>query len=379
MTRLSIFCIFCLSLFIPPQGLSGQDMYVANLISTSKADLSATSSTAILWRGFQHQWTYNHRLNRVGSYVQMNNGMPLVAHTSATGFGPDSTYFTTNYTLLDSRDVTFLEGKVSVDLKGKEGSVLNRTHTVTLDLLPGYQSSNEIVLLNGFDIIATEGSDKVQLLKVNIGDPYTDESGLNFDVRVSMVVDCQSMECAKFNQTSDYKLDIYYLLVRGDDSFHCSTKEFSESYSWDKKIDPDNPPELKMIRGTTDHRFNSHALGVRSIELLLDKAHWFVEWNKCLNPLEQKMENGTCYFTLDMLFKEWEPGMKRNSAVPKRSKFSFKKRGWVAMDMEVVLMQFQNTDVTHSDFSGSMYWEGKNLRALGEQGSIVRTFIDKTR
>src|ERR1019366_7252669 len=79
---------------------------------------------AYIWRGFQHQWTYNHRCNRLGDYVQLNSGTPVSVHTSGTGSGSDSTYYKSYYTYVASPDVVFKEGEVNIKIKAKENHLV---------------------------------------------------------------------------------------------------------------------------------------------------------------------------------------------------------------------------------------------------------------
>ncbi|HKJ69905.1 MAG TPA: hypothetical protein VKA68_18260 [bacterium] len=65
-----------------------------------------TGAVAI-WQGFEHHWTYNHRLNRFGDYVYTvsrtdNLNEAFVTHTGATGLGRDTGTSVTNYSLLSS-------------------------------------------------------------------------------------------------------------------------------------------------------------------------------------------------------------------------------------------------------------------------------------
>lgn len=49
-----------------------------------------TENTAVVWRGFEHSWSYNHRINRIGNYVKMVSNDPYGYHASASGLGSDT-------------------------------------------------------------------------------------------------------------------------------------------------------------------------------------------------------------------------------------------------------------------------------------------------
>src|SRR5690242_9683856 len=88
---------------------------------------------AFIWRGFSHQWTYNHRCNRIGDYVVYNNNKPITAHTSATGKGADSTYFTSYYSFVASQNVAFKEGKVTIQVNSKEKRLVEGNIDVSVE------------------------------------------------------------------------------------------------------------------------------------------------------------------------------------------------------------------------------------------------------
>ena len=55
-------------------------------------------SRMAVWRGFVHEWTYNHRLNRMGSRNWIHdaegnhNDQMITEYAAASGTGTDSTY-----------------------------------------------------------------------------------------------------------------------------------------------------------------------------------------------------------------------------------------------------------------------------------------------
>src|SRR5262249_49181983 len=137
----------------------------------SNAQTLQPYNQAVIWNGFSHRWTYNHRCNRIGDYVKFNDGQPETAHTSATKLGQHSTYYDSYYSLVSSPDVVFKEGEISIQLHGKERKMLEKTVTVVMDAdewLKGKE--NYITLVNGFDLHSEKGSDKIQLFRLSVED-----------------------------------------------------------------------------------------------------------------------------------------------------------------------------------------------------------------
>jgi len=91
----------------------------------SKAQDLPHYNKALIWRGFEHKWTYNHRINRIGSSVSLNEkGEGFCIHYSATGLGSDSTFATTHYTYVESPNVFFKETEIKILVNGHEGDLL---------------------------------------------------------------------------------------------------------------------------------------------------------------------------------------------------------------------------------------------------------------
>src|SRR3712207_798464 len=67
---------------------------------------------AVLWQGFHHGWTYNHRLNRIGDWIVQTPSTDgeldaRVKHSAASGSGEDEAAWKSFYTVLQSGTVRF--------------------------------------------------------------------------------------------------------------------------------------------------------------------------------------------------------------------------------------------------------------------------------
>lgn len=128
----------------------------------AKAQLP-TYNSAIIWRGFEHKWTYNHRCNRIGDYVVYNHGKPQTTHVSATGLGADSTYFTSAYTKITSPNLFFKEGKTTLKIETTEKQLSEGEILVTIPCDDWLQNKDRYVTtLNGFDLHSEQAADKIQ-------------------------------------------------------------------------------------------------------------------------------------------------------------------------------------------------------------------------
>ena len=359
-------------------------LFFCTLILLFNHDISVlsaqdTNDTTIIWRGFEHSWTYNHRINRLGNYVDFKDNEMVSCHASASGLGADSTHFTAHYSILESPSVGFHAGSTAIKLYGKEKQLLTKRIEISVPATKALKDKEQyITLLNGFDLRAVDRADKIQMLRFSIENaeyaPAINE--IRFYLNVSLVVNCQSFECSRFNQHSTYDLKLYYLILAGDKKeLKATPKTMTKNYPWGRKDEYYHTPEKHYVIGEKDEPFETAALGIKSMALTLNSAHWTVQYNNNVTPLSYDDKTARMDFSLDLFFKEWQQGMKNHSARPGLSKFSSKKKGWGVLDMGILLLQFRDAKITHKKHSGSLYWPGNNATSSDPDSESKRELI----
>ena len=76
--------------------------------------LSQENDSIYLWQGFKHEWTYNHRINRIGNFLSEDK--KEIIYTSASGLGADSTYYTSKYNLITDSGINPYYGKTRFEI-----------------------------------------------------------------------------------------------------------------------------------------------------------------------------------------------------------------------------------------------------------------------
>lgn len=338
-------------------------------------NIEPTIHQTAIWRGFEHSWTYNHRINRIGDYVETTPNGIKTCHTSASGLGADSTFFTSHYSFVESPDVGFKSGMVQVKLYGKEKQLLTKRLEVSIPAPEGMKYKEQyITLLNGFDLVAVDRADKIQLLRLSVEDaeyaPAINE--IRFQLKVALVVNCQSLECSRFNQKTTYNLKVYYLIVAADhEHVHASTKTLTKDYPWGRKNEFNHTLTKHYLLGRKDQGYQEAVFGLKSMALTLDAAHWTLQYHNNVVPLNYDVNESKAQFALDLFFKEWQQGMKTHSAKPNHSQFSSKKKGWCVLDTTVALLEFKSAKVKHSKRKGALYWEGLNATSSSPKAMSV--------
>ena len=159
--------------------------------------------SATLWQGFHHTWEYNHRLNRIGSYVRpgSENGREtdLVGHTAASGTGGDVAHFSEYVTPVEASGVSFQAGAGETTLECPRA--VTTPFRIRLDdlTLPPHLVNRETytVLLNGFDLCAQRHADKLIALDLEVTDPtvYAEGTKMRFNILGELCFDCRTAEC----------------------------------------------------------------------------------------------------------------------------------------------------------------------------------------
>lgn len=163
------------------------------------------SRSAVIWQGFQHDWTYNHRLNRFGSYVLQAEALPdtdrpVAVHTAASGTGGDSADFSEYVTWVqDAKGVAFQAGVAETVVECQRGDPEPFVIRIdNLDLAPELQHRDTLtVVINGFDVIATEHAEKLMTMDVEVSEPVAiaDGTRVRFQIFGGLCFDCRSPEC----------------------------------------------------------------------------------------------------------------------------------------------------------------------------------------
>jgi len=326
----------------------------------SRASVAGEVATdaAVIWRGFDQKWTLaNHRLNRLGDYIGGINysGSSCSAnlvHAAASGLAGDIARYTTYYTEISAVGVGFQPGNRALTLSGSEGAPISLEAPVSVSADANMKGRGRYtVLLNGFDLCASESADKIQHLRIALTNPTYDQDSdtLNFKIVVQLTANCTSIECPAKDRV-DYNMRIYYLIIGGEEEmFYKVSREFSRHYSWDKEneIHLRDLNEEHSLQGEPGHPVG--VFGFRSLEFDLDRDHWMFEWASYVQPISYSQQSGKGEFNLALMFKQWTTGMMAGAQ---------KRSGSATVSARVILLQFKNAERRNTSYSGSVEWAG---------------------
>lgn len=293
-----------------------------------------------VWQGFDASWTYNHRLNRLGSYIYQDS----ICNAAATGLGKDSGFFNTHYRLIDNDDLIFNELHFYKRIEAKEGELVH----LNLDTVIPVSFHLSVFYLNGFDFIANNDADKIQLIDIAVKIVKGDNDSTHLKLQASFIFNCQSIECDWMNNDVDYDLHFYIGGITFLNTAYISyvkSEPIDQQVSWDRKRGAttySNPITTENINFLTGFKFS------------LNKAHWYSGMSCNIQPNIEVM-----------LFEQYKLKMKKNAYYKPHANFSKKSKGNGQYWMQVInVTRPLDIKSKHYEYKTSIIWKGNNKSAF---------------
>ena len=251
-------------------------------------------------------------------------------------------------------------GQLEVPLENKEGQRATIKRKLTIPLQSNMQQKDQIVaVLNGFDLMAEDGADKLKMLNIDISDPVYNEtrSEVSLTIEVGFIADCSSLECNRFRQEYNYSIKVHYLLIAGNkNEFFGTEKSFLKSYEWDKHDTFEDGLVDETVIGYPGFKYAT--IGFKSLMINMDRDHWLVDWHTSIHPQWYDKNSGKLDFSLDLFLKQWKKP--RESPFRLQSRFSKRKDGWAYLGGSVMLLQFKDACLENKSRFGKVQWKGRN-------------------
>ncbi|MCS6905048.1 MAG: hypothetical protein RML72_06145 [Bacteroidia bacterium] len=347
--------------------------FYAETFSSFKEVLAQTSKSvdyenvAILWRGFRHSWQYNHRLHRLGDMPQTIKCDPsgcnaTFLHTGSAASEQDVAEFQSYYSILFSNKVQFIQGQDSLILTGKEGEICRAEKTIRVPLpasLPFQEKYS--VILNGFDLIAMDEAENMQIFSIEVSDAFIAENSLEFIATGALQAECTGGGCKFSNTITQYLLRFNYILLIGGNSYSATTAILNRNVYWDTKHMPEPEIPRQSIKGDTLRSYPQAVPAFQKIEFKLDRPHFFVALHAALHP--ENYQKGSLTLRPDLFFFQWEEEMKK--------KKGRKKSGVLQITVQIVLLQFEEACIKHEDWSGYYSWRQLKAPATDEAATYT--------
>jgi len=320
-----------------------------------------------VWQGFEHHWTYNHRLNRLGDYVRTtdepSSGFRVFdTHTAATGIGDDEGTYQSYYAFLSVMGIHAVQKQVSFHFRNRRGRVTRQTEQVSIPWDEAPYEPRMIAFVNGYDLVANQSAFKLQTLQISVSKPRYDAGSEQITCQVSATLNmqCRSLECKKFEPNYNYTLRVEVLVLMSGPVMHSVEEHYQNIYDWDRKAEPPIYPVRDTLTGAGNGVYPNAILGFRSLSILLNREHWFIDIASDIYPGRYDPNTGSYDFDLNLLFKAWKKGMRRHAADRLDSQFSFREKGSAVLLATVIMVQLPEGCVIEREVPGRIIWRGKS-------------------
>jgi hypothetical protein len=338
---------------------------------------------AVLWQGFTHRWTYNHRWQWFADYVHGFKDPPGRTltyrhfHGAAGRQGADQAGFTSHYAAVFFNDVRAQTGQATFQLTGRLNQVLERARTVRLQANKHLRGREQYtVALNGFELKARGAAWELQMLQLQTGTAGYDyqDSSLTFSLNANMMFGCKPLLCGLFRQAVDYQLTVHYIILGGKaEAFSALTASLKRSDYWDTKLENPSAPNRYDVTADTSQIYKIGAVGIKGFRMLFDQPQRYLGWELYL--LNQRYEPYTGTFTLqpNFHFEQWQDNMREASPAPWYGFWAPRRDGAVEFQVEALLLQFREGCLRPKQDAGQIKWPGGGRRNSWPAASTYTT------
>ncbi len=284
------------------------------------------ADSTVIWQGFFHEWTHNHRWNRFGHGVRLQDGLWQRFHAAASGSSPDEAEVVGEAAVVTTPSLAVQVLEVETLERVYDGETetwrsIDLTGTLALPredqdrLVRRLRGETPVAWLNGFDLAATDGGNagKPVMFALSLDDVRAEGGDLFVDYTLSLALDCTTPECILF---VDPAVDVTYRVwfgvslgwSEGGAPVH---QDVEVAYDWDA---PPGIPSLGLGLGT-----NEDAVPVEPFDIPIPSpsSFWAIDalslqlshWNEAATTDEQHMLGWSSRITGDaaeLMFSNWD-------------------------------------------------------------------------
>lgn len=310
-----------------------------------------------IWQGFDQNWKYNHRVARLGDWIEEQNGEMWHHHSAASGTGGDRATYSSTVSVLHGSALQGRSQFLEVDLIGHEGETIREEMALDCHLDSALGQEQEVAVLSGFEIEALAAADKLEILEISIGNGESDRPPL----RVEMRANCDSAECRRRDNSVQYRLRVHVLCLgtEADWAIHNTTMERDQA--WSRRQGQGQRDDVVTLQGTSGDQYPTAIVGWQGFRLELNSSMHMLAWESQFELGEYSAESGEQQMTIGLGFSQWKRGMKWPH-IP-MSWFAFRESGSAKWQADVVLLQLATGRVETVNPKGELKWPGRNQAA----------------
>ena len=369
---------------------------------TEPLQIQGDEDLFVAWQGFTHAWTHNHRWNRFGNWVEAREcDSPRcwgLVHAAASGTSEDTAAFSAHYTEVGLPGAGFHQidspHVISDLLGGLDPWTHVVTETVSLADLPAEQAArlrdrtDYVAWFNGWDLVSVEGERAAKPIDfaMEVTDPTydPDSDSLQITWRAFLRMGCSTPECRPEDVAFTYRLTPRIAMLGYDDEVTVYGPQRTEhTYEWDASAHAlghgDNPDATELEPAPVQGSFDVAQPSADHVPVLtrvyMHLFHWkdidyvdmhMVEWRSTLQ--NQGRDGSTINYEVDLLFKQWVPGMARFQG------FAYPDVGAATMRSDLKLLELPGaTRVVEGTWDGAHTWPAGDRSADSDE-AITRSW-----
>jgi len=290
-----------------------------------------------VWQGFEMNWTYNHRLNRLGSFVSDDS----VYNTASAGTSIDSGWFSTHYLLVPEAGLQFQQLKISQRVEARENEIIR----IQIDTVVPVSFHHSVFFLNGFDISANNDADQLQLIKFGVKMLKGNYDSTWLRINMELNFNCPGLSCDWLNNQIDYDVSLYvggvYFANRDYISF-VKGEILTATESWTRKK---NTVQNKIFGNNKNVQF------ITDFELSLNKSHLYSGMQVFIDSNNVSV----------MRFEQYKDRMKKNAYYKPHGNFSVRSPGSVKYGLAGISLSYPVLQIQqHKEFKGNIIWKSND-------------------
>jgi hypothetical protein len=338
---------------------------------------------AVVWQGFEQAWSYNHRINRQGSWVaQAACATPSTpceaesAHAAASGFGADTAVYTARRSVVRADEVAFFWGSDTRRIDSSMGAeALSGRYTASFEKPDKKTIRNRCryeVVLNGFDLISNNAADKPGSFDLWVEDARWDPSEKSLEVSwgAALALACSSPECFLNGgpDSVDYSITAHFLVMAHDgEALGARRKRVSDYSGWEAPpsqfgggSNPDALPLEPAAIAWSAEGLEADLVAIRALSVSMESTGeqssfegpdmHLLTWNTSVHDVQTRAA-GVDFLT-ELFLDNWAEDMQDLQPT------SFPEPGFSEVSMDLLLLEFLDENrVEELPVSGSLVWD----------------------
>lgn len=340
------------------------ELRLARLAVVAGADPRPTTEAVVrsdglfVWQGYSQRWSYNHRVNRHGDWVEPPTCGPAgcdgaQVHAAASGSGADRARTRQYTSFVAAPGVVAWSGGATLLFDGDEAERLE-DHACVVAPAPGGP-----VVLQGWDVDAVGPADSLWALELGVEER---DGQVCVDGRLRMA--CTTPECGTERRTA-YGVHVRWAQLAGPVRATLSSVGQDARWEADDLRDEVVPASVSLALAGTPGGVAT--VGLRRFAIELDQPHHTLGVDVVVEPGTWNAAEGVLPARVDLAYVPWGP-----VEIAPLTVAQFARPGRATLELGLVLLQLPSGCVAAYPGAVEGWWPGGNEDGSGPGAEVRR-------